>query len=226
MISNEFGIVWLKRDLRLTDHLPLLDAMKWAQQKGADLFFLYLVEPRLISQPDCAPQHYNFALECLEELAVELPADSEILFVHSDAIEFFDTLISLGISFTLFSHEETGNWASFQRDKKLKGCLKDAHVNWIEYPSNGVVRGPLNRDNWSNKWAARMQRDIYDSMPRYDWHPTIGKQTKVLLSKTLIQKQLSFTWLNSQTSLPKEVLCRANQATIDKMRMKPTWHAF
>lgn len=202
MVVSEFGIVWLKRDLRLTDHQPLMQAMQWAKKSGAELFFVYLIEPELIRQADCSPQHYNFALESLLGISSELPESSKILLVKSDARDFFQLLTELKANFTIFSHEETGNWASFQRDKWLKSHLKKNKLKWFEYPSNGVVRGSLNRDNWSTQWGNRMERELYDSSPRDGFLPSVQETLKVCLSEALHKRQMLHVWLTSATNLP------------------------
>ena len=66
-------LVWLKKDLRLSDHAPLHVAAEAARNTGGALVLLYCLEPRLIKQPDSAPQHFEFARECLEALALDLP---------------------------------------------------------------------------------------------------------------------------------------------------------
>ncbi|WP_285199507.1 hypothetical protein, partial [Klebsiella pneumoniae] len=57
----------------------------------------------------------------------------------------------------LYSHEETGNWASYQRDIAVAQVCKDRGWEWLEVPSNGVVRRLNNRDNWSALWDQTMQ---------------------------------------------------------------------
>ncbi|MEE2974199.1 MAG: deoxyribodipyrimidine photo-lyase, partial [Candidatus Thermoplasmatota archaeon] len=41
-------VVWLKHDLRLADHAPLMEAVA----HGGDLLLLYVVEPERLDQPD------------------------------------------------------------------------------------------------------------------------------------------------------------------------------
>ena len=49
-------IVWLKRDLRLTDHAPLLQA----SQSANELLLLYIVEPMLLEDPHYDSRHWRF----------------------------------------------------------------------------------------------------------------------------------------------------------------------
>ena len=61
--QEHYSVVWFKRDLRIEDHLPLLQAL----QRGPVLC-LYIVEPNLWAAPDAARQHYGFLLESLRDL--------------------------------------------------------------------------------------------------------------------------------------------------------------
>ena len=46
-------VVWFKRDLRMTDHAPLVEAV----ESGEDVLFLYVHEPERCLQPDVSALH-------------------------------------------------------------------------------------------------------------------------------------------------------------------------
>ncbi len=60
-------LVWFKRDLRIHDHAPLLDAAA-----HGPVLCLYVLEPSLWAQPDSALQHFQFLRESLRDLAQQL----------------------------------------------------------------------------------------------------------------------------------------------------------
>lgn len=152
--SNSLHVVWFKRDLRLEDHVPLTLAIQDAQQSGAAVVLVYLIEPSLLKQKDSAPQHFQFAMECLQSLAKSLPATCPLHVLESEAVQFFETLFSNNThtNNTLYSYQETGNWASFERDKQVAALLKANGVRWKQFQTNAVIRGPLDRNQWSAKW--------------------------------------------------------------------------
>lgn len=76
----------------------------------------------------------------------------------------------------IFSHEETGNWQTYQRDLKIQKWCKKNDITLQEYHSNGVVRRLADRNQWSKIWNMRMNKDIFQ--------PT-QIQTQVELSETL-----------------------------------------
>ena len=53
-------VVWFKRDLRVHDHAPLVEAAR-----AGRVLPLYVFEPEVIGAPDYAAQHLEFTRECL-----------------------------------------------------------------------------------------------------------------------------------------------------------------
>jgi deoxyribodipyrimidine photo-lyase len=53
-------VVWFKRDLRHTDHWPLVRAAR-----AGPVLPLYVFEPEIMQAPDYSDQHFVFVKECL-----------------------------------------------------------------------------------------------------------------------------------------------------------------
>lgn len=161
-------LVWLKKDLRLSDHAPLHRAVDAVRESGGCLALLYCLEPKLLQQPDSAPQHFGFARECLESLASMLPVHVPLLLAKSNALVAIQVFAqSAKGQLVVYSHEETGNWASFQRDKAVKAWCRQQQVTWHEFPSNAVVRRLANRDDWGSRWLDTMRKPV---LPVPDFH--------------------------------------------------------
>ena len=60
----------------------------------------------------------------------------------------------------IWSNQETWNMRSYQRDLAVKSWSKNKNIEWVEKPKNGVIRNLDNRDNWSRKWYAQMQKAL------------------------------------------------------------------
>jgi deoxyribodipyrimidine photo-lyase len=73
-----YSIVWFKRDLRWKDHAALAQA----SQKGS-VRCIYIVEPELWLQPDCALQHFEFIRESLSELDAYLRSCGGCIEIHT-----------------------------------------------------------------------------------------------------------------------------------------------
>jgi deoxyribodipyrimidine photo-lyase len=56
----------------------------------------------------------------------------------------------------VYSHQETGNDWTYQRDKRVKSWLRAQGIPWHEYRQQGVLRGAYDRDRWADKWEQLM----------------------------------------------------------------------
>ena len=145
-------VVWFKRDLRVEDHEPL----SLASRKGAVLP-IYIIEPQLWLQPDMGQRHYAFLLECLADLDKQLQSLGQGLIVRvGEVCEILDALHCQHKITGLWSHQETGNNWTYQRDRKVMAWVKSKQIPWHESPCNGVIRRLKNRNGWAARWAKSM----------------------------------------------------------------------
>lgn len=153
---SQIGVVWFKRDLRITDHAPL----KQASESGLVLP-LYIIEPDYWCLPDVSWRHAHFIKDSLEHLHQELLGIGGKLTVRiGSALNIFKEIEIQYGSFTLWSHEETGNAWTYQRDKDVLAWCKSQSISWHEFQSHGVKRRLKTRDVWSSQRDAYMQSAI------------------------------------------------------------------
>ncbi len=139
-------VVWFKRDLRIRDHAPLT-----AAAAAGPVLALYLHEPEVILAPDFSGAHGAFIRECLDSLKAALQQrGTELVEMTGSAPDVLDHLWRQQPFTTLWSHEETGNWASYQRDEQVASWCRLRGVCWQQSPQNGVIRGreALAKRNW------------------------------------------------------------------------------
>ena len=74
--------------------------------------------------------------------------------------DVFDQLAEQFKLCQIFSHEETGNAWTFQRDRAVREWCRERGIPWTETWQNGVVRGLKDRNGWSNNWNGRMTTPI------------------------------------------------------------------
>lgn len=140
-------VVWFKRDLRIRDHEPLLRASK------CDLCLcLYVYEPDLINSDEFDVSHLDFINESLAELESKLRQVGGRLTLRVGSVpEILAELHRKTPIETLWSHEETGNRITYDRDRLVKRWAVQTGVVWTELPQNGVVRRLKSRDGWSKQ---------------------------------------------------------------------------
>ncbi len=150
------NIIWFKRDLRLEDHVPLSQA---AMCGG--MLPLYIVEPSLWKLPDSSRRHWHFIHDCLQDLQRELSELGTSLTIRvGEATQVFQQLHTELGNFMLWSHEETGNGWTYQRDIAVGQWCRANGVPWHELPANGVVRRLKSRNGWAALRDQRMQAPI------------------------------------------------------------------
>lgn len=147
-----YNVVWFKRDLRVHDHAPLMQAAA-----RGPLLALVVVEPTLWAQEDASLQHYAFWQECVADLQRQLQrAGVPLHLAVGEMVEVLEALWSAQPFGALFSHEESGNAASYARDRAVGQWCRSRGVGWQEFAQHGVVRRLKNRDCWAARWQQQM----------------------------------------------------------------------
>ena len=151
------NIVWLKRDLRLTDHSPLYEA----NCRGEQYLLLYIYEPSLMIDSHTDKRHWRFIQQSLLDIEKILAKQNKQLSIaFGEAGQIFSELINQYEITNVFSHEETGLKLTYERDKKLKKFFNVNKIQWHEYQTNAVIRGLNNRKTWEKQWNKVMREEI------------------------------------------------------------------
>ena len=138
------NVVWFKRDLRITDHWPLVEPQR------VDSHLLTSMSPSFRSSEFDA-SHLTFINESLRNLCDDPKELGGALTVRrGEVVEVLKELHSEHGIETLWSHEETGTNLTFTRDKAVKAWTREENVRWVEIAQHGVVRRLKTRDGWSS----------------------------------------------------------------------------
>jgi deoxyribodipyrimidine photo-lyase len=176
-MNSNLQLVWFKRDLRIRDHAPLLEAA----QRGPVLG-LYVFEPELLASPEYDRSHFDFIRQSLAELQANLRGiGSDLLILHGDVITSLETIFGVLRFSAIWSHEETGNDITYKRDLKVAHWCKGKSIPWNELRQFGVIRGAKTRNGWSDHWNQHMSSQVL-----------LTPKIKINLSAN--QKELFHTW--------------------------------
>ena len=147
-------LIWLKRDLRLSDHAAFVQSC----QEGARTLPVYVVERNYWNQPYASRRHWCFIHDCLSELNTQCKALGQPLLIRvaDDAVEAFSQLATELEIHQIYAHEETGTDWTYQRDRRVIEWCKERSILFKEFPHNGVVRRLKSRNHWSAIREARM----------------------------------------------------------------------
>jgi len=148
-MNQNINIVWLKRDLRITDHAPLQAAIR----AGQPTILLFCFEPSLMVHPNYDVRHWRFFWESLEDMQAALkPYGCQVLICHNEVLPVLQTLQEKYDIQQIFSHQETGVKLTFDRDVAVKKFCRNNSIEWQEYDQDGVIRGLKNRKDWVQYW--------------------------------------------------------------------------
>lgn len=151
------NVIWFKRDLRLTDHLPLLNASKNGKVLG-----IYIYESEVVNQPDFDAIHLQFINESLIELSDGLAKlGGKLAIVKGNAVQIFQRLYDVYGMSNLWSHREVGTNITFQRDLAVAKWANEHQVDWQEFSQNGVIRKLKSRDGWAKRWGEKMCESVH-----------------------------------------------------------------
>lgn len=177
MPKQEVSIVWFKRDLRLTDHLPL----KRAIESGDKLLLLYCFDPELIIDPHYDVRHWRFVWESLEDMNTQLkPLGHQVEVIYAPFRDLLALLSNIYRLKSIYSHEESGLKITYDLDKWVKKFSAQNGIQWNEYLHNGVFRGAKNRNNWLKEFHGYMKSGLD--------HPDLRHLQTVELGPTVRQK--------------------------------------
>lgn len=150
-------LVWFKRDLRLEDHEPLVQALR----QGAVLP-LYIIEPDLWQQPDTSERQFQFTRAAVFLLHQQLSELGQPLLVRRGPAT--RVLRELCRDFPLqqvVSHQETGNLWTYQRDLAVGRLLRELAIPWQQYRQHAVQRKLRDRDQWFAQADAFLQSPTF-----------------------------------------------------------------
>lgn len=158
-MPKSLNIVWLKKDLRLTDHAPLHHAIAANQP----FLILFCFEPCVQQSTTWSPRHWWFIHQALLNLQQELANHACSLYICPH--EFLDTLTILMETYsisTIFSHEETGIAVTYERDQQVQQFCAEQDIDWQEFPQNGIIRALQEPKTWRKEWLNTMRSLILE----------------------------------------------------------------
>ncbi|MEY4778325.1 MAG: hypothetical protein RIS13_1073, partial [Bacteroidota bacterium] len=151
--KQAIAIVWLKRDLRLTDHEPLA----LAQAQGLPILLVYCFEPSVMHYDDSDTRHWRFVYQSLQDMQLKLDGiKAHIHVFHQEVLAVFEAIQQQYCIKAIFSHQEIGNKITYDRDLAVKQFCSNLGIAWTESQHNGVVRKLKSRKDWQQRWKETM----------------------------------------------------------------------
>lgn len=155
-MESQLHVVWFKRDLRVHDHAPLASAAE-----SGPVLPLYVFEPSVWNTHDMSARHRWWVTESVRELRRTLQDLGQPLVVREgEMAKILEAIRDDFGPFTLWSHEETGNAQTFERDKAVASWCRNTGIAWHEARQFGVVRRLRSRERWTTQWEELMNAPL------------------------------------------------------------------
>ena len=122
------SVVWFKRDLRLHDHAPLV-----AAAQHGPVLALHITEPSLLASDLFDASHGDFIEQSLADLAQALArCGGRLVRRYGEVVPVLHALHQATRFTQLWSHEETGQRLTWDRDRAVAAWCRAHRVGWTE----------------------------------------------------------------------------------------------
>jgi deoxyribodipyrimidine photo-lyase len=155
-------VVWFRRDLRMSDHLPLFRAAA-----RGEVIPVFVLDRALLFHPETAVARVAFMLDCLKSLDGDLRSRSGRLIVRSgDPVEVLPALVRETQADGIYAYIDYERIYGRVRDARLNRALaeQDLRIRWFE-PIAGT--GELLRyPDYRKLWYGAMSEDMVPTPSR------------------------------------------------------------
>jgi deoxyribodipyrimidine photo-lyase len=155
--KEKINIVWLKRDIRTQDHLPLY----MANNHKNSYITIYIYDADLIKRKDTSTRHLQFIYQSL--LGFKKQTKEKNINTHifkGNTIDVFKNLIEQFEVQNIYSYQETGVKQSYDIDQKLVTLFNSYSIVWKESQRDGIIRGKGIKELWNKKWLSTMESPL------------------------------------------------------------------
>lgn len=160
MQKQSINIVWLKKDIRLSDHAPLYVA----EHDGLPYIILYMFDTDVIAYPDTSLRHLQFQYHGLISIRNAIQSFSgDIAICYGKTREIFQSLIAEYDVKSVLSYQESGTQLTYNIDRDLIKLLHKHEIKWYEFQRDGIKRAIKDRKNWDKEWYAMAHSPIIEN---------------------------------------------------------------
>ncbi|MCS6960931.1 MAG: deoxyribodipyrimidine photo-lyase [Deltaproteobacteria bacterium] len=159
--KDQINLIYLKRDLRLYDN-PVFSLAEDSKIKYSVIF---IFEPEYMQQSWFDIRHYKFIYSSLVKLNESLSKFGyRVCLLFGDPVEVFSYIMGKVDLKTVFSHQEVGPKYTFLRDKRLRNFFKLNNIEWIEIPTDGIIRGKSRPQGWRIKFEEWLETPVTETI--------------------------------------------------------------
>ncbi|MEO0356357.1 MAG: deoxyribodipyrimidine photo-lyase [Cyanobacteria bacterium P01_A01_bin.3] len=141
-------VVWFRRDLRISDHLPL-----YRSALRGDVVPVFVLDRALLHHPETAPARVAFMLDCLRSLDAELQIKGgRLILRYGDPVSVLPDLVAETEADGIYAYTDCERIYGRVRDARLNAELRSRQmrIRWFEPPGSTaeLMPYPDYRDVW------------------------------------------------------------------------------
>ena len=164
MVKQKINIVWLKRDLRTQDHLPLFHSEK----HELEYVCIYIFDPKKISYSDTSLRHQQFVYHSIKDINQQWKIyNRRVHIMHGQTLDVFHHLSKIYEIKNIFSYQESGTRLSWDIDKSVAEYCKNNNIKWLQFQRDGIIRGLKKRVKWDRSWYQYVTKPIIQNTYSY-----------------------------------------------------------
>jgi deoxyribodipyrimidine photo-lyase len=149
-------IVWFRRDLRISDHLPLYRAAR----RGA-VIPLFVLDRALLNHPETAPARVQFMLESLACLDRDLQSRGGRLILRSgDPVELLPELVRQTQAEGIYAYIDYERIYGRVRDARLNRALAEQQLKIRWFEPTAATGELMAYPNYRQFWNSEMQAEL------------------------------------------------------------------
>ena len=158
----QINVVWIKRDLRLSDHA----AIAAAEKAGLPYLLLYIFDPKLIDHQEVSLRHLQFCWGSIQAMNTALnPIKRQVETCYGNSLAVFEFIHDRYAIQHVFSYRESGVQLTWDRDKEVGKYFQTQGIVWQQHQQNGVLRGIENRKGWDTAWYEYINKPSISKKP-------------------------------------------------------------
>jgi deoxyribodipyrimidine photo-lyase len=147
--KSTINIVWIKRDIRSTDHAPLY----FAETATIPFIIIFLFEPSLLAGKDSSLRHAQFQYHSVLDFNKRHSQHGKFIHIlYQEANAIFEYLVDNYQVKNLLSYQESGTQFTWERDKWVQAFCKQHQIEWRQFQRDGIQRGIRHRKDWEKLW--------------------------------------------------------------------------
>lgn len=152
------NVILFNRDFRLHDHKPLFEAL----QHG-EVLPLYIVEPSFWKENDVSTRHFQFVLESLEDLSIQLVRRSGKLFTFiGEMEEALEILLKTYGAFRLFFYEDFGTKERVNRNERVRRWMDENKLPVTNFLPQAYFIDVENSRQYKKRWQDFIHEEMIE----------------------------------------------------------------